>query len=237
MKCYCSGCRSCNVKEKINKKQNVTLYFMGLQPSNNLVVIFRKFSWKLELCHLVQIRGKNRTYLREKLNLRSMLAQHASWRQQRGGWSYCLEQEEQQALWSGFKDVSQGLSVSWPSSHDRKSAFRHGGPTPTENMHTHHHHHQQQQFNTLTRSVCPCRVLKDGSHDLLSRQNSSQQFSAECHLCQKNWTGIRPLRTWWALSCSHLHEDNSAQMCGVWDLQHNSPPGLELRFHNTFGIH
>lgn len=42
---------------------------------------------------------------------------------------------------SGFKDASQGISVSGPSSHDRKSVFRHGGPTARENTHRHIHTH------------------------------------------------------------------------------------------------
>lgn len=77
--------------------------------------------------------------------------------QQKGGWSECSEQEEQQALWSGFKDVSQGLCVSWPSSHDRKSAFRHGGPILLQKtLNTHHH-----MF-----SYSPQKILKSDSRDL-----------------------------------------------------------------------
>lgn len=69
------------------------------------------------------------------------------------------------------------------------------------------------------------------------RQNSSQQFSAECHPRQKTEMGSDLSGRDEHSSCSHLHEDNSVQMHRVWDLQHNSPPGLERHLHNTFGIH
>lgn len=52
----------------------------------------------------------------------------------------------------------------------------------------------------------------------------------------ENWIGIRPLRKWWVLSCSHLQEDNSVQMCTVGDLQRNRRPGLEQHFTTLLGF-
>lgn len=69
------------------------------------------------------------------------------------------------------------------------------------------------------------------------KQDSSQQFSTQCHLCQKTELGSDLSGRDECSSCSHLHEGNSVQMQGLWDIQHNRPPGLEQHFHNTAGIH
>lgn len=84
--------------------------------------------------------------------------------------------------------------------------------TPT----LHHQHHQQP--NALTCSAFPAEKIQRWQswftlhHWAHRRQNSSQQFSTRVSPPSKNWTGIRPLRTWWELIMLHLHHDNSAQM-------------------------
>lgn len=115
------------------------------------------------------------------------LVQHASWKQQ-GGRSRRISRL------SGFKDVSQGLSVSWPSSHDRKSVFSHGGPTATEN--TPHH-----TTSTTTTSPAhlhvlfpPQRILKWHSWFTLHHwdHHKQKQQSAVFHRVSplsENWTG------------------------------------------------
>ena len=165
---------------------------------------------------------------------------HVWW--QRRGWSNCSgEQKEQEAFWSRFKDASQRLSVSWPSSHDRKSAFRLGGPTPTEHMHTHHRHHWP---NTLTSplSLSLQGVLRDDSPDLrcftvlTTDRTAVSSFPPECHLWQKTELGSDP--SGWD-ERSHARICSSVTLCRCtrgWDLQPHSPAGSEQHSHNTVGI-
>lgn len=83
-----------------------------------------------------------------------------------------------------------------------------------------------------THMFLPCRKLKNDMswfrlhHWAHHRQNSSQQFSSECHLRQKTELGPDLSRR---DECSHTHICTRIILCrctGVWDLQHNSPPGL-----------
>lgn len=73
--------------------------------------------------------------------------------------------------------------------------------------------------NTLTRSVCPCREHWKTTVMIYVASLSSPQAEQQSAVFRRvsplsgNWTGIRPLRTWWVLSRSHLHQDNSVQMC------------------------
>lgn len=118
-----------------------------------------------------------------------------------------------------------------PSSHDRKSAFKHGGPTPTENMYTHHARSRPcEEFIEMTALI----YIPE-----LRQSQQSALFPPKHHLRQKTELGSALLEAWSeCLSCWNLHEDNSVQMCEILRFTaYKLPPDSGRHSDNTGGIH
>lgn len=97
--------------------------------------------------------------------------------------------------------------------------------------------------NTLTHSVFPCRDYWKMTVMIYVASQISPQAERAVSSFPPSVTSVgkmncdqtsRDVMSTLMLLHLHLHRDNSVQMDEVWDLQHNSPPGLEQHFHNTW---
>lgn len=99
--------------------------------------------------------------------------------------------------------------------------------TPTENMNTYHHIFP----SSLQENIEMWQSWFTLHHWAYHRPSSHQQFSSECHLCQKAQIGSDLSR---CDECSHLYRDNLRQMCWFRDLGCNSLSGSQRHFHSAF---